>query len=225
MNFSLPANRRFWVEFISRSSDSPWQLYLAPFPASPALAEEPAPSPRTHQPPQDSHSFCFPKATSLPAQPFQLPPGFLAWHCRDNMFKTITYKSFECFGEPFGFLQDRRTRDVQLKAGKCLYVEFGLEMGHQCSLPTKGIGNRVWGVSHHPMALTELASLHKCTKPWTVQTLINTISVTCALLCMLRYALPSSPKSLLSQAFCKSAIYQTTTRIQTWLKCQSFILW
>lgn len=118
-----------------------------------------------------------------------------------------------CFGEPHGLLQDVRTRDVQLKVGKCLYVEFGLEMGHQCS--SQQWGPTVWGVPHHPMALTELASLHKCTKPWMVQTLVSTISVTCALLCMLSYALPSSPKYLLSQAFCKSAIYQTTTRIQT----------
>lgn len=57
---------------------------------------------------------------------------------------------------------------MQLKAGKCLYVEFGLEMGHECSLPTKGIGNSgvsECDVSHHPMALSELASLPKGTKP------------------------------------------------------------
>lgn len=79
-------------------SDSPRQLFLPPLPASSALAEEPALSPHTHQPLQDSYSFYFSKATSLLAQPFQLPFGFLALHCRDNMLKTTTYKSFAAWG-------------------------------------------------------------------------------------------------------------------------------
>lgn len=153
MGFPLPVNRSFGFEFISRSV---WQPSTA-LAARAALAEEPAPSPPTHQPAQDSYSFCFSKATSvsptIPAPTWVSSLAQQEWRVQDHY--TEKFWCMECFGEPQGFLRDIWTRDVQLKGGKCLYVEFGLEMGHQCSLPTKGIGNS--GVS-------ECGVLH--TIPW-----------------------------------------------------------
>lgn len=142
MGFPLPVNRSFWLEFISRSVWQPLTAFPSPSPSQPSPGWGPAQSPHTHQPPQDSYSFCFSKATSLLANHSSSHWGFqlctTGITCsRPPHTKALMHGVFwGAIWAPPGHMDKGRpaqSREMSL---------CGIwPRDDQCSLPTKGIGN------------------------------------------------------------------------------------